>query len=386
MPTSATEFAITAPTVFDGERLLPDHCVIVRGETVVQVLPARDCPAELDTLILDTGILAPGLIDLQVNGGGGLMLNNAPVSATVNAMAAAHRATGTTSMLPTLLSDTHEVQQAAVEAVREARTGGNAGIAGLHLEGPFFEPTRRGTHSAGMIRPPRAQDIDWLCALQDLTLIVTLAPEHAQPGQIGQLTRSGIHVCAGHTNASYQQVRDAAKQGLHGVTHLFNAMSPLTSREPGTVGAALDDDSLWAGIVADGYHVHPANIRLAHKAKPAGKLVLVTDAMATVGSDSPAFELYGEEIRESDGRLVNADGVLAGSAIGMIDAVCYVNRTVGLALEECLRMASLYPAAILKLDDKLGRVASGYRADLVHFNDDFTVYNTWLAGQRQSHT
>jgi N-acetylglucosamine-6-phosphate deacetylase len=385
MPTSATQFAITAPTVFDGERFLPDHSVIVQGETVVQVLPSGDLPAQLDTVTLDTGILAPGLIDLQVNGGGGLMLNNAPASATVNAIHAAHRATGTTSMLPTLMSDTREIQQAAVEAIREARAGGNAGIAGLHIEGPFFEPGRRGAHSASMIRPPRAQDIDWLCSLQDFPLLVTLAPEHAQPGQIGQLTRSGVQVCAGHTNASYQRVRDAAKEGLQGVTHLFNAMSPLTSREPGTVGAALDDDSLWAGIIADGHHVHPASIRLAHRAKPAGKLVLVTDAMATVGGDSPVFELYGEEIHERDGRLVNADGVLAGSAIGMIDAVCYTHRTVGLALEECLRMASLYPAAILKLDDSLGRIASGYRVDLVHFNENFTVYNTWLAGQRQSH-
>jgi N-acetylglucosamine-6-phosphate deacetylase len=385
MLTSATEFAITAPTVFDGERFLPDHCVIVQGETVVRVLPAGDCPAELDTLVLDSGILAPGLIDLQVNGGGGLMLNNAPVSATVNSMHTAHRATGTTSMLPTLLSDTTEVQQAAVDAVREAIAGGNAGIAGLHIEGPFFEPSRRGAHRASMIRPPQAQDIDWLCSLQDFPLLVTLAPEQAQAGQIGQLARSGVHVCAGHTNASYQRVRDAAKEGLQGVTHLFNAMSPLASREPGTVGAALDDDSLWAGIIADGHHVHPASIRLAHRAKPAGKLVLVTDAMATVGGDSPTFEIYGEEIRECDGRLVNTDGVLAGSAIGMIDAVCYTHRTVGLPLEECLRMASLYPAAVLRRDDSLGRIASGYRADLVHFDENFTVYNTWLAGQRQSH-
>jgi N-acetylglucosamine-6-phosphate deacetylase len=236
-----------------------------------------------------------------------------------------------------------------------------------------------------MIRPAQAQDIDWLCSLQDLPLLVTLAPEHAQAGQIGQLTRSAVHVCAGHTNASYRQIRDATNEGLQGVTHLFNAMSPLTSREPGTVGAALDDDRLWAGIIADGHHVHPASIRLAHRAKPPGKLVLVTDAMATVGGDSPVFEIYGEEIRESDGRLINADGVLAGSAIGMIDAVCYANQTVGLPLEECLRMASLYPAAILKRDDSLGRIASGFRADLVHFDENFTVCNTWLAGERQSH-
>ena len=385
MPTSATLFAITAPTLFDGEQFLSDHCVIVRGDTVEQILPAGDCPAGLDTLALAQGTLAPGLIDLQVNGGGGLMLNNTPDSDTVNAMLAAHRSRGTTAMLPTLMSDTREVQQAAADAVRAARAGGNPGILGIHIEGPFFDTNRRGAHDIDMIRPPQAQDIDWLCSLQDLTVMLTLAPEHTQPGQIEQLARSGIHVCAGHTNASYQQIMDAAAQGVVGVTHLFNAMSPFTSREPGAVGAALDNDGLWAGIIADGHHVHPAAIRLAYAAKPGGKLVLVTDAMATVGSDTPAFEIYGEKIHERDGRLVNAAGVLAGSAIGMIDAVRYANLTVGLPLAECLRMASLYPAAILNREDSLGRIASGHRADLVHFDEDFVVRHTWLAGERQAH-
>lgn len=381
-----TALAIKAPTVFDGERFLREHCVVVRGTAIEQVLPNADCPTGLDTVVLDEGILAPGLIDLQVNGGGDLMFNNAPGRATVDTMHAAHRALGTTSMLPTLLSDTREVQQAAVEAVRAARAGGNPGIIGIHIEGPFFEPARRGAHSAAMIRPPNAQDIDWLCALQDLAVIVTLAPEHAQTGQIERLARSGVCVCAGHTNASYQQIMDAAGQGLQGITHLFNAMSPLTARAPGVVGAALDDDRLWAGIIADGHHVHAAAIRLAQAAKPAGKLVLVSDAMATVGGDKASFELYNETIREHHGRLVNTDGVLAGSAIGMIDAVHYCHRSVGIALQECLRMASLYPAAILNLDDSLGRICGGHRADLVHFDEDFTVHNTWLAGQQLTHT
>jgi N-acetylglucosamine-6-phosphate deacetylase len=172
---------------------------------------------------------------------------------------------------------------------------------------------------------------------------------------------------------------------LQGVTHLYNAMSPLTSREPGTVGAALDQDGLWAGIIADGHHVHPASIRLACVLKPEGKLVLVTDAMATAGGSRDSFELYGEEILAHEGRLVNSDGLLAGSAIGMIDAVRYTHRTVGLPLEQCLRMASLHPAAILNLDHTLGRINSDYRADLVHFDENFIVHNTWLAGQRQSH-
>jgi N-acetylglucosamine-6-phosphate deacetylase len=385
MTTNGKSIAITAPSVFDGARFLQDYCVIVQQDTITQVLPTADCPTELETLSLENGILAPGFIDLQVNGGGDLLFNNAPCSATVNTIHAAHRATGTTSMLPTVLSDTPEVQQAAVEAVREARFNGNPGIAGIHIEGPFFEASRRGAHSSSMIRTPQAQDIDWLCTLQDLPVMLTLAPEHAQPGQIKQLADGGIYVCAGHTNASYQQIVEAAGEGLQGVTHLYNAMSPLSSREPGTVGAALDQDGLWAGIIADGHHVHPASIRMACALKPEGKLVLVTDAMATVGGRRDSFELYGEVIRAHEGRLVNSNGLLAGSAIGMIDAVRYTHRTVGLPLEQCLRMASLHPAATLKLDHTLGRINSDYRADLVHFDENFIVHNTWLAGQRQSH-
>jgi N-acetylglucosamine-6-phosphate deacetylase len=381
MPPAGTTFAIAAATVFDGERCLQDHCVIVHEETVTQVLPTRDCPSNLKVLRLEQGTLAPGFIDLQVNGGGGIMLNNDPSCDAVNTISRAHHAAGTTSILPTLLSDTREVQQAAVAAVDEARAQGNCGIAGIHIEGPFFTAARRGAHRADMIRAPLAEDIDWLCSLRELTVILTLAPEQLEPGQIRQLSKAGIMVCAGHTDATYEQLRTAAAAGLQGITHLFNAMSPLTSRAPGTVGAALDDDALWLGIIADGHHVHPAAIRLTHRTKPPGRMVLVSDAMATVGSDRDWFELYGETIVKRDGKLVNADGALAGSAIGMIDAVRYAATTVGLPLEECLRMASLYPATILKRQDSLGRIASGYRADLTHFDDDLVVRNTWLAGQ-----
>jgi N-acetylglucosamine-6-phosphate deacetylase len=288
-------------------------------------------------------------------------------------------------MMPTLISDTRAIQEQAVSAVRAARAGGHAGILGIHLEGPHFEVARRGAHRAQMIRPPRDEDIAWLCSLTDLKVIVTLAPEHTGAGQIRQLSASGIHVCAGHTNASHAQLVAAMQEGLEGVTHLFNAMSPLAGREPGTVGAALAEDALWAGIIADGHHVHPANIRLAQRAKPAGRLVLVSDAMATVGGRSASFSLYGEQVSLEGDKLVNGDGVLAGSAIGMIDAVAYAAGTVGIPLEECLRMASLYPAAILGLDNRLGRIAAGYRADLVHFDSDFSVHNTWLAGHHLRH-
>jgi N-acetylglucosamine-6-phosphate deacetylase len=380
-----TAFAISAPSIFDGAQFLSHHCVIVQHGTVVQLLPTSQCPTTLEILALPEGVLAPGLIDLQVNGGGDVMFNNSPCEETLTIMLDAHRATGTTSLMPTLISDTGAMQRQAVAAVRAAIAGGAQGILGIHLEGPYFEDAKRGVHSADLIRAATNEDIDWLCSLEDICVIVTLAPEHLAAGHIRRLCDGGLHVCAGHSNATYTQIRAAVAEGLEGVTHLFNAMSPLTSREPGVVGAALEDASLWAGIIADGHHVHPASIRLAQQTKPPGKLVLISDAMATVGGSVGQFSLYGEVIQEREGKLHNAAGALAGSAIGMIDAVRYTSMEVGIALDECLRMASLYPAIILGLDDRLGRIDNGYRADLVHFDDNFAVHNTWLAGQHRRH-
>jgi N-acetylglucosamine-6-phosphate deacetylase len=377
--------ALTASAVFDGSAFLHDHSIIIDGENIAGVCPSSTVPEGLEHITLGEGVLAPGLIDLQVNGGGGTMLNNMPTRAGVDTMVAGHRATGTTAMMPTVISDTPEVQRAAVEAVREARASGNAGVLGIHIEGPFFDLEKRGTHKASMIRHPEVGDINWLCSLTDLKVILTLAPEHTLRGQIGQLSSAGVLVCAGHTNASYVQVAEAIAQGLCGFTHLFNAMRPLAAREPGTVGAALEFDQTFAGIIADGHHVDAATIRIAHRVKAPGKLLLVTDSMATVGSEKPFFEIYGERIEVSDGRLINSEGVLAGSAIGMIDAVRIATTEVGLPLEESLRMASLYPANFLGLEKQLGRLQPGYRADLVHFNDGFEVLGTWVAGQHQTH-
>ena len=380
-----TAFAISAPSIFDGAQFLSHHCVIVQHGTVVQLLPTSQCPTTLEILALPEGVLAPGLIDLQVNGGGDVMFNNSPCEETLTIMLDAHRATGTTSLMPTLISDTGAMQRQAVAAVRAAIAGGAQGILGIHLEGPYFEDAKRGVHSADLIRAATNEDIDWLCSLEDICVIVTLAPEHLAAGHIRRLCDGGLHVCAGHSNATYTQIRAAVAEGLEGVTHLFNAMSPLTSREPGVVGAALEDANSWAGLIADGHHVHATNIRLAQLAKANGKLCLVTDAMATVGSDSDSFELYGETISVQDGRLVNAQGVLAGSAIGMIDGVRYCHQVVGLDLGECLRMASLYPAQFLEQADMLGQLSTGARADLVFFDDSFSVGHTWVAGEHTEH-
>jgi N-acetylglucosamine-6-phosphate deacetylase len=378
-------YAIQVETLFDGQQWLEDHAVVVEDNYVARVLPTCDLPSQLERKILTEGILAPGFIDVQVNGGGGVMLNNTPGRESVDRMTAGHRPTGTTGMMPTLISDTRENQQAGIEAVRAAQAAGNEGVLGIHIEGPFFDLEKRGAHKAGVIRPPEAEDIDWLSSLGDMNVIVTLAPDHTQPGQVRQLADAGIRVCAGHTNASYEQIKSAVAEGLAGFTHLFNAMSPLAGREPGTVGAALDSDSTWVGIIADGHHVHPASIQIAHRMKPPGKLLLVTDAMSTVGGEDSFFEIYGERIQERDGRLINSEGALAGSAIGMIDAVRIATTEVDLPLEESLRMASLYPAAFLGLDHQLGRIASGYRADFVHFDRDYKVHGTWVAGRYQSH-
>ncbi len=373
-------YAISGATVFDGEHFLQDCSVVVEDGKIASVVATAELPDNITRTALAGGFLAPGFIDLQVNGGGDVMLNNAPCKDTVDTMTAAHRRSGTTGMLPTIVSDTRDNQQACVRAVEAAQAGGNLSVLGVHIEGPFFAPSRRGAHKASMIRPPEPADIDWLCSLAMTSIIVTLAPEHTPAGQIRQLTQAGIHVCAGHTDAGYEQIQDAIAEGLRGFTHLFNAMSPLTAREPGTVGAALDSDATWIGIIADAHHVHPASIRIAHKAKPAGKTLLVTDAMATVGGIDASFEIYGETIQEKDGRLINAEGVLAGSAIGMIDAVRIATEVVDIPLQESLRMAAFYPAEFLERADELGRIARGFRADMVHFDNDFTVQGTWVAG------
>ncbi|MEM8564304.1 MAG: N-acetylglucosamine-6-phosphate deacetylase [Pseudomonadota bacterium] len=385
MSEQGSEFAISAPLIFDGAKLLPNHCVTVQDGKVAQLLPLSECPDSIQRLALSQGTLAPGLIDLQVNGGGDVLFNNEPTQESIHRIAQAHLSKGTTAILPTVISDATEVQYSAVAAARQAIAAGNEGVLGVHLEGPHFAEQKRGAHCASKIRPVSREDIDWLQSLQDLLVVITVAPEEMPTGYVRALRDSGTIVCAGHTQATYDQMQRAIDEGLHGVTHLFNAMSPLTSREPGAVGAALEADTLWAGIIADGHHVHAAALRLAHACKPSGKLLLVSDAMATVGGTQNHFQLYGDRIVERDGKLVNTQGILSGSAIGLIDAVRFTHQCAGIALEECLRMASLYPAIALGLDNERGRVSPGYRADFVHFNDDFQVLQTWVSGYHRSH-
>lgn len=375
-----TKFALQADQVFDGDQFLHNHVVLVEEGDVSAVVARRELPADSKIVHLGPGILAPGFIDWQVNGGGGVLFNNAPTVDGIQAILRGHYQGGTTALLPTLISDTLVARERAVEAIRLAVRAGELSVLGLHLEGPYFAPVKRGTHHEDYIACPSEAEIDWLVSNADVPLLVTLAPEVVRCEQIQRLADAGITVCAGHTNADAETVNRALAAGLRGFTHLYNAMRPATGREPGVVGAALVDREAWCGIIADGHHVHPDMVRLAWHAKPTGKLCLVTDAMATVGSEHTSFELYGQTITECEGSLINNEGNLAGSAIAMIDAVRIAHQHAGIELGEVLRMASLYPAEFLR-QPRLGLIKSGYRADMVHFDPEFKVQQTWVAGQ-----
>ena len=377
--------ALVGARLFDGEVFIDGHALVIHNGLIEQQLPINQLDTSIERIDLQGGVLAPGFIDLQVNGGGGAFFTNDTSLSALQNMLDGHRPTGTTSMLPTLISDTRAVHQAGVDAVARAISAGMQGILGVHVEGPFFDLARRGAHNERYIRTMEAADIEWLSESRPFKVMLTLAPEHALPGQIKALSDAGVVVCAGHTDAHYEQVVDAISEGLAGFTHLYNAMRPTTGREPGVVGAALDSANTWCGIIIDTYHVHAASARVAYAAKPRGKVYLVTDAMSTVGSTEKSFQIYGETIYEKEGCLVNAEGRLAGSAIGMIDAVRLNTRWVGMDLAESLRMASFYPAQFMQVDSYLGRIAPGFRADLVHFTDDFQVTSTWVAGDYRQH-
>ncbi|PAK93239.1 N-acetylglucosamine-6-phosphate deacetylase [Stenotrophomonas rhizophila] len=332
---------------------------------------------------LGGGWLLPGFIDAQVNGGGGVLFNNTPDVESLRTLAAAHRRFGTTALLPTLISDDVQVMRKAIDATRQAIADGVPGVIGIHLEGPYIAPARKGTHDANKFRVPDADEIAMAASLDNGVTLLTLAPERVPLDSIRALVERGVIVAAGHTAATYEEARAGLEAGIRGFTHLYNAMSPLTGREPGAVGAALEDRGSWVGIIADGVHVHPASLRVALATKPQGKVMLVTDAMPPVGADSPSYELYGEVITAVDGVVRNAAGSLAGSALDMATAVRNAVNLLGLSLEEAARMASRYPAQFLNVDDRLGEIAEGYQADLVLLDDALQVRATWIAGERE---
>jgi N-acetylglucosamine-6-phosphate deacetylase len=320
-----------------------------------------------------------------VNGGGGALFNADPSADTIRAIGAAHRRFGTTGFLPTFITDRREKMRAAIDAVRAAIEVGVPGVLGIHLEGPFLNPERKGVHDAAHIRAIADEDIALMTSLGRARTLVTLAPEMVPPGTIARLASAGVVVAAGHTAASYDMIRQARREGLTGFTHLFNAMPPMSARAPGPAGAALEDRDCWFGIIADLHHVAPAMVRLALAAHGTERTMLVTDAMPSVGTDIAAFDLLGRTIRRENGRLTAPDGTLAGSDLDMATAVRNAVEILGVPLEQALRMASRSPAAFLRLDGAQGRIAPGFRADLVLLDERINAVDTWIGGIAAGH-
>jgi len=361
-----------------------DVAVIVEGGQIRELAVTRDIPAGARTHDLSGRMLLPGFIDCQVNGGGGVLLNDQPTVDGIRAIGAAHRRFGTTGFLPTLISDTIDKMRAAIAAADLAMTEAVPGVLGIHLEGPFISRERKGVHAEKYLHAPDADELRVAESLQRGKTLLTVAPERLAPEAIRDLVAAGVIVAAGHTNADYATVRAALDAGLRGFTHLFNAMSPLTSRAPGVVGAALDDPDSWCGVIVDGHHVDAASLRIALRAKPRGKLFLVTDAMPPVGASNPAYVLNGETIIARDGICQTASGTLAGSALSMIDAVRNTVEMLGVPLEEAARMASTYPADFLGLGATHGRIEAGFRADFTVVDGDLRVTETWIGGAVQA--
>jgi len=368
--------------VFDGQVLHDGMAVVLEDGRVSALLPDNDIPDTVDvSWDLEGRILAPGLIDIQVNGGGGIMFNETPTVETIRRIGAAHRRFGTTGFLPTLISTDIDTMRQAIEAVGQAIAMGVPGVLGIHLEGPYLNAKKRGIHNADRFRPIDEAAISLLTSLASGCTLVTIAPELTSPAIISRLTAAGVLVFGGHSAASYQQTREGLQAGLRGFTHLFNAMSPFESREPGMVGAALEDRNSWFGIIADGQHVHPATFAVAIAAKRKGYAVLVTDAMASVGSDVRKFTFDGDKIEAVDGSCRKQTGELAGSDLDMISAVRNAARFAGIEALEALRMASSYPAAALGLESHLGFIRPGYTASFIELDDELNLYRSWIDGE-----
>jgi len=375
---------LTGAHILQNTAWLPAHGVLFGDGVIEGVLPEAEA-VEAHRVALPPGsLLAPGLVDIQVNGGGGILFNDDPTPAAARAIAAAHRRLGTTSILPTLITDTPEI---FVRAAGGAETA--PGVIGIHFEGPFLSPARPGVHHPATIRAPQDADLDLLRLLAqrlDGKVLLTLAPEMVDDATLRRLRAAGIILSAGHSAASFERTVAALAAGITGFTHLYNAMPPPTARDPGIVAAALLHPQAFCGVIADGYHVHPAMLRLLLHSRPADRIMLVSDAMPPTGTDATRFELQGRTIFRRDGKLVTEDGTLAGADLCLMGAVRTATKLLGLTPAQALTMASAVPAAFLGLERELGSIAPGCRADMLLLTPEMEVAGTWLRGAWQGET
>ncbi|NAZ95796.1 N-acetylglucosamine-6-phosphate deacetylase [Vibrio toranzoniae] len=373
-------YALSNCKIYTGSDVLTDHAVVIENQLIKKVCPISELPEYIEVRDLDGANLSPGFIDLQLNGCGGVMLNDEITANTMQIMHEANLKSGCTSFLPTLITSSDEDMRAVIKAAREYHNQYQNQSLGLHLEGPYLNVAKKGIHSVDHIRKSDSDMIELICENSDLVAKVTLAPELNDPKHIERLHKAGVVVSIGHTNATYAEARQGFESGITFATHLFNAMTPMVGREPGVVGAIYDTPEVYAGIIADGFHVDYANIRIAHKIK-GEKLVLVTDATAPAGANMEYFIFVGKKVYYRDGKCVDENGTLGGSALTMIEAVQNTVEHAGIALDEALRMATLYPATAIGVESKLGRIKKGMVANLAVFDRDFNVKATVVNGQ-----
>jgi N-acetylglucosamine-6-phosphate deacetylase len=367
--------------LFDGERLHDDCALVVEGASILALTRLEDRPRGGEQHDLGGGVLSPGFIDWQINGGGGVLFNANPTVEGIAAIAAAHRRAGVTAFLPTVVTDAPRVLDAALAAAREAQSR-VPGALGVHVEGPFIDPKRKGVHPAQFIRPMLEQDADALIAARAGVMVVTLAPASVPLELIGRLANAGIVVSLGHSDTSAEEAQSVFDAGASAVTHLYNAMSQLSSRAPGVVGATLADPRIICGLIADGEHAHPAAYRAALAAKGPRGVALVSDAMPPAAGGPDVFELQGRRMTRVGNKLTAEDGTLAGAAITMRDAVDYLVHVLKVSLADALMMATLTPARLLRVDNRIGRLKPGLRADLVHLTDYLQLAEVWVGGRR----
>ena len=367
--------------IFDGEGFRDGAALVIEDGRIAEVLDQRRLPPGVERRLLAGGLLAPGFIDIQVNGGGGHLLNGDPSESCLLGIAAAHRRFGTVGLMPTVITDAPDVMARSIAAVKAARRIGAAAVLGLHVEGPFIDPRRKGAHDERYIRALGNEDIAALASADCGRLLLTVAPNMVRAEAIRGLAAAGIIVSLGHADASAEQAAEALRAGATVFTHLFNAMSQLEPRAPGMVGAALADPASFCSLIVDGQHVHDAALKTALAAKGTERLVLITDAMPTAADGPDRFHLQGRTVALRNERLELDDGTLAGSNLTMDAAVRNCVHRLGVPLAEALRMASLNAAAVLRLDDRLGRVAPGYLASLVHLSEELDVLHTWIEGE-----
>ena len=372
--------AITGAKIFSDHKLLDNKALLIDGENIIGIVAKNDIPDNIKIQQLNGGILSLGFIDLQVNGGGGKLFNNSSDKESLDEIIKAHQHFGTTSIMPTIISDSLNVLQRCTSTISN-EINNNKSLLGVHIEGPFFNVKYRGVHQKQYINTINNDYLNLFESLQGFPVMLTLAPECISIKQLKHLKSLGFKILAGHTDASYDQLEEAIKYGLDGFTHLFNAMRQISAREPGVVGSALNFNNTSASIIVDLHHVHPSLIEMAYKQKAKGKLFFVSDSMATINHGEPSFELYDEVVSESNGRLINSEGKLAGSSITQIDAIKNAYTSCNIPLSDAIAMATSYPAEYLGVSDYLGSLKANYRADLAHFDIDFNVKNVWVAGK-----